>query len=404
MSNSFIPPVQAQVDKFLVLLGSPFGLVIYAVGLLLAWVIPIVASFLFCFGTPLLTAVYPLGNVVFGTIVIVGTAFFQWKILSKYLLLKRNNWLLANLLGVSLGLEVGAYLARPQPLWEMNSLGWGIYDAKLFAVAGLVMGLALWLPLRKVVKYSGWLILMGAIAGLCAGTFEGQLKDSTILAFEHTTSDPSEGLLAASMVAVPGAFIIFEIIIGASLAVILVQYSHQKTSPLTWSNTTSSLWRRLESLLITVVLGICLVLAGYSLYIQLFIPDIFADKSALHPEYVSALNNYFNVVDYLSKYKDQIDLCQQITLDKELPQCQYDLKIGKNDGFSSPRSVKQFWIYEETIDCVVLITNLHWAGTTVNRAFMLWNRDDQWKVANSEPVDPFGYTRTDYNFEFSCLK
>lgn len=160
----------------------------------------------------------------------------------------------------------------------------------------------------------------------------------------------------------------------------------------------------LAGILSSLALGVCIGVISYFLYNWHEIQSKYDDKSALHPEYVSALNSYFDIVDYLSKYKGQIDLCQQITIYEELLQCKYDLKIGQNDGFSAPRSVKEFWIYEETTDCVVLVTNLHWAGTTVNRAFMLWKRDGTWKVADSEAVDPFGYDRTDYRFDFSCSK
>jgi hypothetical protein len=133
------------------------------------------------------------------------------------------------------------------------------------------------------------------------------------------------------------------------------------------------------------------------------LPAKYTDKSKSHPEYVSALNDYFGVADYAPQFKGHTDLCERIAVHDELAQCQLDLQIGKSSSMA-PRTVKTFWIFEQTENCVVLVTNLNWAGTTVNRTFVLWKIDDSWKVSDSEAVDPSGYTNPNLSFRLPCSR
>ncbi len=154
---------------------------------------------------------------------------------------------------------------------------------------------------------------------------------------------------------------------------------------------------------VALVCGACIALitSAYCIDRQMALPAKYTDKSKSHPEFVSALNAYLSIADYAPQLKGQVDLCEKVAVHNELAQCQYDLQIGKS-GSMVPRTVKVFWISEQKENCVVLVTNLNWAGTTVNRAFVLSKIDGSWKVADSEALGPHDYTNPDLRLQFSC--
>ncbi len=76
----------------------------------------------------------------------------QWLVIRNYIQLSLTRWIVACTLGICVGFAIGLWAnpITPSDKWHygetwQEALGWRDYDAKVFTVAGMSLGLAQWL-------------------------------------------------------------------------------------------------------------------------------------------------------------------------------------------------------------------------------------------------------------------
>jgi hypothetical protein len=158
----------------------------------------------------------------------------QWLVLRQRVQLKKTRWIVATAIGLGVGFALGVLLSGESPStvgWygtSPDNLGWKEYDTKVFAVAGSVLGLSQWLTLRRCVKRTGWLVVVGTLGGLVAGALEGAIMDDIIWALGHTTNNLGERLGGGLLFGLPVAYTVFGLFMGVALIVVLMQADWQQ--------------------------------------------------------------------------------------------------------------------------------------------------------------------------------